>query len=384
MKNLTALLKNSISTLCLLFVLCITSDAQLLHNFTKVQQHEGLIMRRAHGVGEAPGIAVMNFHSDDTTALSHPDYIYMRATAKTDSLNPNNLVFTDRGLLLVGAYDECRDFELPALEDTNEDIHDVKLYVNGKIAVSDGNATNLIVSDERFKKNIVPLKNSLEIIRQSNFVEYQYNDLSGVRSDKKYYGILAQEMKKILPSTVSKSAKRMRPTDKKSTEFFMFNPNDLIYSGLNAIKELDKENQDLKNKVAELEKEVEKNITLEQRVSELENMLRKLVNGEDLGELNDLTPINTIQNSSYLSQNQPNPLHKSTEINYQLPDNTSTAYMVIQDLNGQVITRFNLQKSNTGSITFDAKQYGITNGTYAYSLIVNEVLIESKKMIFIK
>jgi len=103
MKNLTVLLKNSISTLCLLFVLCSTSDAQLLNNFTRVQQHEGLILQRIHETDAATptiGTGILNFHSTEPPAgLDRFEYMYMRATSTDDR---NNVVVTNDGTLMIG------------------------------------------------------------------------------------------------------------------------------------------------------------------------------------------------------------------------------------------------------------------------------------------
>jgi len=382
MKDLTALSPNIVITISLLFILSGISYGQINpYNFTRVKQNDGLVMQRIdHDGGQTSGKCIMNFHSDADE--DHPDFIYMRATA-TD--NNNNLILTDAGLLMVGATDDCFNMRVPnfdgATTNAGHSLSDVRLYVDGQIAVKSGNATSTIVSDQRLKKDIAPLKNSLDIIRQTNFVEYHYNDLSDIKSGKKYYGVLAQEMQDVLPTTVGKAKKRLRPNDQHETEILMFNPNDLIYSGLNAIKELDEENQALKDRVAELEEEVEANKALEQRVTELENLLTQLV-GKEADSLNDM-PQNTLQGTSYLSQNQPNPLNKSTVIEYQLPNNTSDAYILIQDLTGSIIVRYDLQKSNRGSVTFDAERYGINSGTYVYSLIVDGVITASKKMIFI-
>jgi len=144
-------------------------------------------MQRVHTPGQTPGIGIMDFHSDGDE--DHPDFIYLRASAESDSLNPNNLILLDNGLLAIGQNNDCMDLTIP---DFGE--YDVKLYVDGDIAVSSGNATNIIASDERLKQNIQPLANSLNIIRQSNFVQFQYNDLSGMKTDKTYYGVVAQEI----------------------------------------------------------------------------------------------------------------------------------------------------------------------------------------------
>jgi len=63
-----------------------------------------------------------------------------------------------------------------------------------------------------------------------------------------------------------------------------------------------------------------------------------------------------------------------------LPDDVSSAYLVIQDMMGRKITQFELDNTPTGKVTFDAKQYGINTGTYIYSLIVNNDTIASQKM----
>lgn len=326
-------------------------------NFSRLVRENGLVMQRVHEPGQTPGTCVMNFHSDGEAG--HADFIYMRATEETDSLNPNNMVLTDRGLLMIGENDDCLRLAIPDFGDTTN----IKLYVNGEIATNSGNGTITILSDERMKTNIRPLKNSLDIIRESNFVEFQYNSLSGMKSNKKYYGILAQEMQKVLPNTITKSAKKFRASDKQATEFLMFNPNDLMYSGLNAIKELDQENQDLK-----------------ERVADLERLVAQLVEVKEVNTQNIPRSTET-ENSPYLAQNSPNPLRQATEIEYTLPGDVSSAYLVIQDMMGRKITQFELDNMPTGQVTFDAKQYGINTGTYIYSLIVNNDTIASKKMV---
>ncbi len=253
-------------------------------DYSRLQSADGLIFQRlTDNNDDLVRKCVMNFHSDAIDADNPSktfDYMYLRATEE-DTLS-NHLILTNDGMLIVADDESCLrvagtrsladSMEAEATE--NGETIDIKLYVKGEIAVEGGNATNTIVSDKRFKKNVKPLKNSLDIIRNTNFVEYQYNNASGISSQKTYYGVLAQEMEAVLPGTVMKAEKRASPTDKRLTEFYMFNPNDLIYSGLNAIKELDEENQLL---TAKLKEESSKNATLEQRVNELEKVLKTLL-----------------------------------------------------------------------------------------------------------
>ncbi len=388
MKNLTIFLKKNIPLIILnLFIFSSISFAQDNVDYSQVKQHDGLIMQRVDDDDPNQIVsskAIMNFHSHTDAGF---DYVYLRAT-ESDALQ-NNMILTDGGLLVVGDRDDCSIMTVPTeYEDSNaadgtSDFTNLKLYVNGQIATSSGVATNYIVSDERMKKNIKTLTKGLDIIRQANFVEYEYKDMSGVKRGQKFYGVLAQEMKEILPSTVVKVQKRLKPTDRDKTDMLMFNPNDLFYSGLNAIKELDQENQDLKERVIKLEKDVAKNKDLEQRVNDLEQLLEQFVNGTTSPQSIPVSDESNT-NKALLKQNIPNPLYQSTSIGYYLPKNTINAYILIQDLNGRAITQYNLQNIGAGKITFDAKQYGLSKGTYVYSLIINEQIVDTKKMIFLE
>lgn len=378
MKNLISYPKHALSTLFLFFAFLMIAEAQHLVNYSQIQREEGMLFQRVTHDGNSVRQCVMNFHSDvmdeNNPNSATFDYVYLRASSETDENAPNNMVITDSGMMMVSVDNNCARL---APEKANAEAagSDVKLYVNGSIAVNDGNATNLIVSDGRFKKNIEPLENSLDIIRNSNFVEYQYNNSSGISSDKKYYGIIAQEMKQVLPSTVMEVKKKIRASDKNSSEFLMFNPNDLFYSGLNAIKELDAENQLLKETIRE---EAAKNEALEERVEELERLVLATIAKSQV--YSDKSADSNLM-SAKLYQNTPNPSKQFTNIEYYLPANTKEASINIQDLNGRIITQFVLQDMGYGSINFDSEQHNISSGTYVYSLVINNTIIASRKLV---
>ncbi len=387
MKSLNSLTQYALSTFFVFFIFLMMAEAQTLANYSQLQREDGMILQRLTHDESAIRQCVMNFHSDvvdenDPNSESF-DYVYLRATE--DDTKSNHLILTEDGMMIIADLENCTRVaqtraSADSAENTDPDLVgtgiDIKLYVKGQIAVEGGLGTNTVVSDQRFKKNIKPLKNSLDIIRNTNFVEYQYNSASGISSEKAYYGVLAQEMEKVLPSTVMKAERRIRTNEKRSTEFYMFNPNDLIYSGLNAIKELDEENQLLNVK---LEQEITKNEALEQRVSELEKVLKALINEDKTGVINS-----NGFSSAQLYQNIPNPLNQSTDIQYYLPDNAKNAFIIIQDINGKIITQFDLPNSGIGKINFNTKQYGISPGTYTYSMIVDGLPLTTKKMLLVE
>ncbi|MBL6663519.1 MAG: tail fiber domain-containing protein [Flavobacteriales bacterium] len=116
------------------------------------------------------------------------------------------------------------------------------LEVNGQAnKLNGGNWTGY--SDKRIKKNINPLTYGLKEISQINTVEYQYNSLSGFQdTTKTYVGVLAQDIQKILPHTVSQ--KRNSLNGLKDVK--QLDSSSIMWILLNAIKELKQQIEDEK------------------------------------------------------------------------------------------------------------------------------------------
>lgn len=128
-------------------------------------------------------------------------------------------------------------------------------------------ATRNSLSDIRLKNVIGNVPYGLEAIRKIEIKEYKFKD------EKKYgqgvrYGVIAQEIQKILPKTVLKN----------KDGFLTIRTNDIFFVAINAIKELDKEVQTLKNRNKELENEIQllkkQNQNLEKKLSKIEKHLK--------------------------------------------------------------------------------------------------------------
>lgn len=126
---------------------------------------------------------------------------------------------------------------------------------------------NKAVSDIRLKNVIGNVPYGLEAIRKIEIKEYKFKD------EKKYgqgvrYGVIAQEIQKILPKTVLKN----------KDGFLTIRTNDIFFVAINAIKELDKEVQTLKNRNKKLENEIQllkkQNQNLEKKLSKIEKHLK--------------------------------------------------------------------------------------------------------------
>lgn len=96
-----------------------------------------------------------------------------------------------------------------------------------------------IASDSRLKENIYSFNDGLSVLRQINPVSYTLNGKAGLPYGAKGIGILAQDVKDIIPYTIDTFKAKLNPDDPKETELFSFNSSALTFVTINALKELD-------------------------------------------------------------------------------------------------------------------------------------------------
>lgn len=234
----------------------------------------------------------------------------------------------------------------------------------------------LLTSDERLKDNISNVEQALEIVSALNGVtfnyapktspmegykarnEYEqkykdkfdryYDNLNSERRKALHYGLVAQEVEKILPDLVHKDKNGMLSVD---------------YIGvipllINAIKEL-------KNRLEIIE--------CEQNAS-----------GEDYNAPLVTSSLSSLMHSNkleILSQNDPNPFTSDTCIRFQLPNGVRKGAIYIYDLQGKQIKRIDVDDTLTSVIINGGD---LSAGMYIYSLIANGKELASKKMILTK
>ena len=83
-----------------------------------------------------------------------------------------------------------------------------------------------------------------------------------------------------------------------------------------------------------------------------------------------------------LSQNIPNPFNQTTMINYAVPQQYSSAKIIVTDKSGKALKQLNLSGSGKGSVRVDAST--LSSGAYQYSLYVDGKLIDTKQMVLTK
>ena len=113
-----------------------------------------------------------------------------------------------------------------------------------------------IASDARIKTNIRPYSDGLSVITRIRPVWFQYNGKAGFAKDgKDHIGVIAQEIAKVAPYTVSTYQAKLNPGDPAETELLDFNSHALTFALINAVKELKTEVDSLKEQIKVLKKE---------------------------------------------------------------------------------------------------------------------------------
>lgn len=257
------------------------------------------------------------------------------------------------------------------------------------------------ISDERVKKNIkqnvpglmfinklVPVTYNLDLNaidriiqkpqlkgKDEKIIQPSSQELSARAEKEKiiYSGFIAQD--------VEKAAKELNydfsgvDVAKNDKDLYGLRYAEFVVPLVKAVQELSKQNDSLKSEVSELEGLKTENADLEKRLTKLEAMMnvQQAVTGNDLQALNI--------SSAVLAQNVPNPFSNTTTISYSIPQNFSTARIIISNRNGSLVKQVDLSDYK-GSVSVDAST--LSAGAYQYSLYIDGKLIDTKKMILTK
>lgn len=209
------------------------------------------------------------------------------------------------------------------------------------------------LSDISIKENIRDIKNPLDAIRQVRGIQYDlkreyFTNTSEetidkvVEEGKNKYGVVAQELKEILPDLVDYDDE---------AELYAVNYVEMIPILIEAIKE--------------------------QQV-QIEELQAAIGSGEALkgAAVNNTSPD---PESSTLSQNAPNPFTEETTISYSLAEMVGSATLFIYDMSGKQLRSYNLHDRGDSQINIIGGE--LDAGMYMYSLVADGLLIGTKQML---
>ena len=236
-------------------------------------------------------------------------------------------------------------------------------------------------SDARAKEDILPVENATSILKQLKTYSYYFKS-EPVETRKKDYGILAQEIEELLPDLV------YTVTMEDSLEYKLVNYNGFIaflIKGFNEqqifIEQQRKEIEILQNVVLSQEREMTE-------LKELQYGLREVLfsccaNPKSLEfpalpeEKQQIT-----QEKAILYQNTPNPFTSNTEIEYELFAAPNHAAIYIYNLQGMELRAYPVTQIGLNSIIVQASD--LPAGMYLYTLVVDNEIVDTKRMILTK
>ncbi|MDR0206092.1 MAG: tail fiber domain-containing protein [Bacteroidales bacterium] len=225
-------------------------------------------------------------------------------------------------------------------------------------------------SDISLKENIRPIENALQKVLNLNGVRFQYKERSGEEENPNNpehfrLGFIAQEVEIVFPEVI-----KNMPDGKKAMSY-----TDLIAVLVEAIKAQQAQIEDLQMMVATYCKQ---NPDLTPPTNFLNNN-----DGADEGIGASSVDENTLQGieNAKLFQNLPNPFSMNTEIRFEIPYNTTSAKLLIHDMQGTEIKSYNIIRG-VGSVVIQGSE--LQAGMYMYTLLVNNKIVDTKKMILAK
>jgi hypothetical protein len=93
-------------------------------------------------------------------------------------------------------------------------------------------------SDARIKRNVRDLEGGLSIINRLRPIEAEFNGLGGSVEGQRTVSVIAQEIREVLPGTVSPHRAKLHPEDSEDTELLAFNPHEILFHLILAVKQL--------------------------------------------------------------------------------------------------------------------------------------------------
>ena len=222
-----------------------------------------------------------------------------------------------------------------------------------------------VVSDQKFKQNIKPISNSLDLIMKIRGVRYNYIPESkrtitfegktteikmNFDYDKSQIGYIAQELELIVPELVK--------TDENG--YKAVNYCQMVALLTEGIKEQ-------QNEIEVLQAEVE-NL---KAASILKNENSKIVPSGN----------NTDTKLSWLKQNNPNPFSQNSTIEMYINLSSKDVSLRVYDLTGVQLKTFTIESRGYFNLPISADSF--KPGQYLYSLIIDGKEIDTKKMVIL-
>jgi len=237
------------------------------------------------------------------------------------------------------------------------------------------------MSDATMKTNIVPLTNALNLVNSLKAYSYNFKPVADSTEEivnqeiikNTHFGFLSQEVEEILPDLVTNDE-----TGIKMLDYTSFTP--LLAIAI-------QEQQQTINLQQEAIEMLRMQNEMQQRQIDL--LLAQLggpqgINFSNREETNN-KPVSTPEfpsRTGKLYDCVPNPFSVNTEVKFEIPENAISAHLIIYDLNGAEIKTYNIEQKGIGTITINGNE--LKAGMYVYTLLIDNKIVDTKRMVLTK
>jgi hypothetical protein len=346
-------------------------DAQTLATFTSTNLNNGVLITRTGGSPYTSHYA-LRVENNDVWGLTQNYGIYTNAinSYPISDWSQSFGIYAIAGNCATANYGVCGKLggtqKGSGVYGTNGDIVELDQgeqyagYFNGDLKLTGTLFVPQIywTSDFRLKENIESIdEGCLSNIRRMNVVRYnlkqrEVNILDSMESKKgllydpksplltkKHYGLIAQELQEIYPDLVTEGKDG--------------------YLSINYMEIIP---------------------LLIQSIQELETKVEALSYPSESPKQSPLKEDN-LSGENVLLQNIPNPFREYTIINCNINNDVNSAVLYIYNMNGLQIDKIVIDQR--GSVPVTIRRNNLSAGIYMYSLIVDNVVIDMKRMIII-
>lgn len=223
----------------------------------------------------------------------------------------------------------------------------------------------LLTSDRKFKRDIAPAENSLEQLLKlkPNTYQFKKEEYKRMHLPKGMQtGLIADEVKQVFPELVQKAV--LPPEYDKEDRNKVISP-EVEYEAVNYIGLIPV----LIGAVQDQQQTIAKQ---QQQIDELKQLVSKLAGGQGLN-----TSVNV--SAAYLEQNTPNPSRGTTTIRYHVPENTSSARLILTNSKGQLLKTISINGRGTGQLNLETS--ALSAGVYNYTLWISGREVDTKQLV---
>ena len=260
-----------------------------------------------------------------------------------------------------------------------------RFIVYGSALASGGSWVN---SDARFKQNIEPIRDAMDVITQlegttytmdrDNFPDRNFN--AGTQ-----YGFIAQDLQKVMPTLVMEDDEGFLGVNYDAVVPVLVEGMKAQQSQLEAqtaeLEIANNLNEELNNRVEEQE------VVLQQQdaaIRQLQAQMQAVLNGET-SKLEGAAIENNVEvaeEKSALFQNRPNPALTETQISFYLPTTVKQASLVIYNADGREMKRYDNLSRGYANVLLQAGD--LPAGNYLYRLVADNEIVGSKTLVLAK